>query len=409
MGRTSLMMVMGFSAIFAFMGFNMTHISNEAVKNFVIYRAKTQAHNIASSAANVACNKIFFTPNWREGYNNVPFAGGRYFVQVRDLAERRIQVTARATYSGPNDTTGLYEEKQSIITVVMQPSSFSKFAYYSEVEGGISWITGDTVWGPFHSEQKITVSGSPVFYGKVTSRMGLHKSPASSKPEFYGGYQSGVSIKLPNDMNPMEEAAADGGHCVTGKDLTLEFHADGTVTYQEGGDPPQTTLLSSYAPNGIICVDGGNMRVKGVVHGHVTLSALGSSGAGKGNVFIDDDLVYSKNPQDPECSDLLGIAVDNNVWVTDNAANNNNINIHATIFCRTGGFGAENYNTRPVAGSINLTGGIQQYQRNAVGTYSGSTVNHGFLKNYRYDERMMTDLPPFYPTTGSYEIVSWYE
>ena len=410
MGRTSLLMVVGFSTIFALMGFNLSHVAGEGVKNFTIYNTATQAHNIASSAANVACNQIFFTPNWRDGYNNVSFAGGKYFVQVRDLPNRRIQVTARADYSGPNDRTGEYEDKQSIITVVMQPSSFSKFAYYSEVEGSIYWITGDTVWGPFHTQEKLSVSGNPVFYGKVTARKGLSKKTKTSKPEFYGGFASGVSVSLPATMTPMTDAAKDDGHYTDGIDVYLTFNADGTVTYQEGSDPAQTVSLESYAPNGVICVDNGNLHIQGTVSGNVTVSALGSSGLGKGNVYLDDDIVYSTDPNDPNCTDMLGIVSDNNVVITNNAANNDDININASIFCRKGGFGAEDYNTRPIAGSINLVGGIQQYQRAAVGTFGSSgTINHGFQKNYRYDNRLMTDLPPFYPTTGSYEIVSWYE
>ncbi|GJQ21534.1 MAG: hypothetical protein HBSIN02_18890 [Bacteroidia bacterium] len=410
MGRTSILMVMGFNVIFALMGFSLSRVSEEAVKNYSLYYTNAAVHNIAASAANIAANQIFFTPNWREGYSNVPFAGGTYSVQVKDLPNRRIQITARATTQGPDETTGAYENKEATIIIVMQPSSFSKFAYYSVVEGGIYWITGDTVWGPFHTQSKLSVSGNPVFYGKVTAKNGLFKSPSSSKPKFYGGFQSGVSINLPSDMNPLEGAAQSGGRYFTsGAEVSLTFNADGTVTWKEGGNPAVTEPLSTFSPNGVIFAKNTNIRIKGTLKGRVTISATGSSGAAKGNVYLDDNIVYSTDPNDPNCDDMLGIAVDNDVIITDNAANNNSINVHASIFCRTGGFTAQNYNTRPVAGTINLVGGIQQYQRGPVGTFSGGTINHGFQKNYRYDMRLMTDLPPFYPTTGSYEILSWYE
>lgn len=147
MGRTSILMVMGFNVIFALMGFSLSRVTEEAVKNYSLYYTNAAVHNMAASAANIAANQIFFTPNWREGYSNVPFAGGTYSVQVKDLPNRRIQITARATTQGPDETTGEYENKTATIIIVMQPSSFSKFAYYSVVEGGIYWITGDTVWG----------------------------------------------------------------------------------------------------------------------------------------------------------------------------------------------------------------------------------------------------------------------
>lgn len=412
MGKSSILMVMGFNVIFALMGFSLSRVSSEALRNYAIYYTNSQVHNIASSAANVAANQIFFTPNWRDGYSNIPFGGGTYSVQVRDLPNRRIQVTARATMAGPSAGSSSYEDKTSTIVIVMQPSSFSKFAYYSNIEGSIYWISGDTVWGPMHTQDKLRVSGDPVFMGKVTAKKGLYKNPSSSSPEFHGGFDSGVSIGLPANMDPMKAAAQSGGHYISGDDVNLTFNADGTITYQEGAAPAQTVPISTYAPNGVIVVEKGNVHMKGTLSGRVTVGVLkgsGSGSSGKGQVWLDDDVKYSTDPSDPNCNDMLGIAADEDIWVTDNAANNSDITIHASMFVRNGGFGAENYNTRPVSGTINLVGGIQQYQRNAVGTFSGGSINHGFQKNYRYDNRLLTDLPPEYPTTGSYEIISWYE
>lgn len=408
MGKSSILMVMGFNVIFAMMGFNLSHVTGDAVKNYSVYYANSQAHNVAASAANIAANQIFFTPNWRDGYTNVPFGGGSYSVQVTDLTNRRIQVRARATFRGPNPNTGNYEDKLSTIVVIMQPSTFSKFAYYSAVEGTIYWITGDTVLGPFHTQDKLKVSGNPVFYGKVTARLGKSQTMGSS-PKFYGGFQSGVSLTLPTDMNPLKASAASGGKVVTNMDVNLTFNADGTVTVQEGGGPVLTMPLTTYSPNGVIVVDGGNLRIKGTLDGRATIAALTGTQPTKGTVYLDDDVRYKTNPTDPACDDMLGIVADKDILVADNANNNASIDIHASMFARTGGFGAENYASRGVDGTINLVGGVQQYQRKAVGTFSGSTITSGFRKNYKYDDRLMIDLPPFYPTTGSYEIVSWYE
>ena len=111
----------------------------------------------------------------------------------------------------------------------------------------------------------------------------------------------------------------------------------------------------------------------------------------------------------PNSTDLLGIVSEGDVMITDNAANNSDIKIHASIFSQNGGFGAENYDTRPIAGKIELLGGIIQDTRRAVGTFSGVTTNHGFDKRYRYDERFLLVSPPHFPGTGSYEIISWFE
>ncbi len=129
-----------------------------------------------------------------------------------------------------------------------------------------------------------------------------------------------------------------------------------------------------------------------------------------GDIYLDGDVLYKTDPvAHPTSTDLLGIVAQNNVWITDNTANRSNINIDAAIYAETGGFGAENYATRPVSGNINLVGGITQNTRQAVGTFSGSTIASGFSKRYHYDNRLMVASPPGYPNTGQFEIVSWYE
>ncbi|MEJ2493070.1 MAG: hypothetical protein P8Y79_01945, partial [Ignavibacteriaceae bacterium] len=117
-----------------------------------------------------------------------------------------------------------------------------------------------------------------------------------------------------------------------------------------------------------------------------------------------------KDPRtDRTSTDLFGIIAEENVLITENAANNNNINIDASIFCENGGFGTKNYDRRPDSGNINLLGGIIQDTRQPVGTFSSYGVSSGFSKRYMYDNRLLVASPPMFPGTGSFEIVAWYE
>jgi len=400
MGRSSLYMVVGFNLIFGILGFNLSRVSNEGYKNYIEYYGVTQAHNIASSGANLGCNELYRDTDWRDGYTNVAFADGRFSVRVTDVAYNRIRLNA----------VGEYQDQSAYISVLFGPSSFAKFAYYSVVEGGLYWGTGDTVWGPWHSETKLTVKGDPVFYGKVTTRTGLFKNPSTSDPEFYGGFESGVQVELPDDMNPLHTAAQSNGAYFHDTDVWLTFNSDGTVGFRTtAGGADSIVALSTFAPNGTIVTYKGNLHMKGIVKGQLTVGALGSSGGGYGNVYLDDNIVYSVDPTLSSCTDLLGICADNSVVITENTANNSNIRIQGALFCRTGGFTAENYNSRPLSGTIFLTGGIQQYQREPVGKYSGSVLTNGFDKNIRYDNRLADMSPPYYPTTKNLEILSWYE
>jgi hypothetical protein len=194
----------------------------------------------------------------------------------------------------------------------------------------------------------------------------------------------------------------------------LLFEADGKLKWKQGvasawNEDPVTTL----APNGVIYADGTNIHVSGVLNGRVTICAAGLTGKGKqGNVYIDGGISYAHNPLTGSSSEVLGIVAENSVLIADNAANaGKSIDLQASVFCRTGGFMAENYSTRGIEGTIKLLGGIQNNKRSPVGTFSGSPPHlvSGYLKSYRYDERLMMDAPPYFPTTGQYEIVSWFE
>ncbi|MCE5323806.1 DUF4900 domain-containing protein [bacterium] len=58
---------------------------------------------------------------------------------------------------------------------------------------------------------------------------------------------------------------------------------------------------------------------------------------------------------------------------------------------------------------LKILGGIIQKYRGPVGTFNSSTgkLVTGYAKNYVYDPRMAQSPPPYYPTTGKYDRISW--
>jgi hypothetical protein len=404
-GKAALLLVAGFSLIFLVIAKNFGNLSTRAVDNYTDYYKKTVAHDIAVTGANMAANQIFFDPTWTAGYDDINYQEGNLDVTVTilDAFKNIRKVTSVGEFSG----------EYSTVSVVLSPSKFSKFAYYSIYEGNsIWWMTRDTVWGPFHTQDYLRVSGHPVFYGKATIKKDIIKwaNNSSHSPVFYGGFEKGIDLPLPNDgLAPLESAADAGGHKFTGKDTVYVTFVRDSITYKFAYSGPATTVLaSSFAPNGVIFAKDAVLRLKGVVKGQYSIAASGSSG--KGKIFLDDNIVYNTDPRvDPSSQDMLGILAKNDIMVTQNALNNSDINIHGSVYSEAGGFGAENYDTRPASGNINLLGGIIQNTRRAVGTFSGSTIDHGFAKRYRYDERLMLSSPPMFPGTGAFEIVSWNE
>ena len=163
-GKASILLVIGFSLIFLIATRNLSQLSVRASDNYSNYFIETRAHNIALSGANIAANKVFFDPTWASGYSQLSFEGGTIDVSVTviDPFQNIRRITSVGTYEGISKT----------IHVTLQPSKFSKFAYYSANEpSNIYWTSSDTVWGPLHVQGKLNVNGSPVFYGKVTTEM----------------------------------------------------------------------------------------------------------------------------------------------------------------------------------------------------------------------------------------------
>ncbi len=421
MGRNAIYLAIGFTTLCLMSSLNLSRVSLDAFTNAINYQETTNIHNIAQAGTNFAANQLFTTPNWRTGFTNVPFGGGTFSTTVNIVVTNsvvnginvadssRIQVVTGAAYQGLTDT----------IKILLQPSLFSKFAYFSNNEpSNISWVTGDTVWGPYHSNTKLYVSGNPVFEGKTTAFGGLVKNSNPSNPVFNGTFQSGVSITMPTDLSLVKSKALQTGggfYLHTTNDFYLTFNSDGTVTYRTGTSGAWTTApLTTFAgTNRVIVVDSGNIHVKGILNGQVTIAAL-SGNSSKGQVWLDSSVVYHDNPlTDPNSTDLLGICASNNILITSNTNNNNpanGITVQGSLFSLNGGFGADSATTKKVSGSINLLGGVSQAVRQAVGAVGGNgQISNGYQKHYLYDNRMLVTAPPCFPTTGSYEILEWWE
>ncbi len=431
-GKASLFLIMGFSLIFLVLGNNFGRISVQAYNNFSQYHDETVATDIAESGANMAINTFFQNPAWNAGYNNVDFQGGK------------LNVTVAPNDTLPNYTvitcTGIFYQDTTNVIVTVRPASFSQFAYFSVNEGAnIRWITQDSVWGPFHTQDVMMVDGHPYFDQSVSTLGGI--DTISGGPVINGTYTQPVDIPMDTGgVSNVQTEAGNGGYTFTGHDTVYLRFVNDSIQYKFAFNGPTTSVLgSSFAPNGVIFANSATVRVQGTVEGQYTVGAsqgtqtvttttyqwqydyhthswtqvpiVNTSTVNTGgSIYLDNDILYKNNPlTDPGSTDLLGLVAQNNIVITKNSANNNNITIDAALYCQTGGLTAEDYSTRPVSGAINLFGGVSQNVRGAVGTYSGSTIVHGFRKDYRYDNRLKNISPPSFPQTNQFQIVAWYE
>ena len=271
-GKAILLVVLGFSLIFLVMESNIITTSGRTVDNMTDYYTSTNTHNIAVAGANVGANQVFLDPTWTAGYNNISFEKGSYSVSVAiiNAFENVRRITSVGTFNGRSDT----------VQITLKPSSFSKFAYYSAFEGTstIYWVTGDTVWGPMHTQDKITISGAPVFNGKVTTKEHI-VTKGWSDPQFNGGFETGVDLPIPPDGTANLKAMADaGGVDITGQDTVYMIFAGDSIKYKYSYASNYTSVLAStFSPNGAIFATDAILRIQGTVKGQYSIGCSGAT------------------------------------------------------------------------------------------------------------------------------------
>jgi hypothetical protein len=241
-----------------------------------------------------------------------------------------------------------------------------------------------------------------------------------------GGFQSGVSISLNNTTTNLASATgpSSGGVTLGGSgskpyiNVDMTFNADGTVTYKSQSSAtssfgssswttPVTTPLSTFAPNGVILVKQGNVTTRGTLNGRITLAAV-ANGAGSsfGNVYLDNNLVYNSDPRiNASSTDMLGLVAENNIQLNYNNSFGD-VNVMGSLLAQNGGLVIQNYGSYPTIHNFKLLGGLTANTLNAT---SDASITHGFRYNQKYDSRLYDTYPPYFPLTGTYEVISWLE
>lgn len=402
MGRTSIYMVIAMTAIFLFFGRSMSTVATESIVNSIIYYENTQRYNIAVAGANLACNQIFIDKTWRTGFTNMAFNGGIINVDVYDSSSGKVMVTS----------TGNFQATTHTVKVLLSPSTFSKFAMYSgNVSAAAKLRDGDTVDGAIHFNNKLVTSGSPVFKEKAT--MGALQTTAGS-PIFLGGYQSGVNIPFPNykpSADAINAAANLGGKYQNGGELWLDFLSNGTVKFKAsaGAAWSAPVALTTYAPNGFICINNGALHVQGTLNGRISIASSVTTGttptASIGSTFIDGNLRYATDPlTNPASTDMLGL-----VSAGDLSFQVLPIRVDGSLFTdKNATLGPGLSNDSPMK-QIKIVGSFMTREINSTDFGTGSNKGANFYM--KYDNRIET-IPPAnfpYPATASFEVLSWFE
>jgi hypothetical protein len=168
------------------------------------------------------------------------------------------------------------------------------------------------------------------------------------------------------------------------------------------------------APNGVIWNEKGNLYLSGTVNGKYTVGTA-KDGSSHGKVYLEDDIVYRKDPlifnggfteENTACKDMLGIVAEKQVIVMNTTANQNDINIHASLFNYDGGISVEGLSSGSAnMGIMRIHGGLIENMAQTTGYTNGA----GYRQVIKFDKRYSYSTPPYFPATETYEIVSWFE
>ena len=346
------------------------------------------------------------------------FKDGEYFLVVTPTEDAQgVDLTSIGRVKIPE--TSSYKERT--IRVTIQKKSFTNYIYFTDHEtmegsGNTIWfITGDTINGPLHSNDVISIDGNPVFRAPVsTARTKYEKT--GSNPDFQQGITENVPpLEMPSTNSQLKVWAQSGGYYYYGKtDITMSSAGTLSVTNTNALSTGPKGSGVALPENGVIYVDGqagtkynattGDIFFQGTLKGNLTVAAIN-------NIYLVGDTLYSD-----QVNDMLGMVANNYIYVNHyNQSGSDvaptNITISGAVFSLNHSFGFESYQNGPAKGTIHINGSIIQKYRGPVGTFSGSTRVSGYSKDYNYDQRMLYSQPPHFinPLNTGYGIVKWEE
>jgi hypothetical protein len=219
-GKAALIFVLGFSFLMGYTIMNLNTSGTRAVSNMSAYNGMTASHNVALAGANVALAKLYRDTTWgssgtatiSQSMSSGPLKGSFTVTASKSGGTKTVRSVSSCDIAGKTYHDTIEVKLTNNIT-----NSFALFAWMTNIENGVYWITGDEVWGRVHSNDDLYVSGSPIFHRKVTTAkgfvppLGKTKSGHTNNAIFENPPQpeTGVArIDLPTDLTGLDGKAS---------------------------------------------------------------------------------------------------------------------------------------------------------------------------------------------------------
>lgn len=369
--------------------------------------------------------------------------------------------------------TGFSGKAKSSITATFKPASFLDYVYFTQLETSdpvtygseaaikgayeqcsktiyegrtakkipgtstycrtISFVNGDEINGPLHTNDALVVCGKPTFGRTASDPIEVSSPPkgwystsdstlnagssCTGNPKFTGTYRTNSAVLIPPETNSQLATIAEPQFrfskqvkiCLSGESMTVNTSISSGSNCLGGGG---TNLYSGAIPdNGVVYVSSGtctgeytpfeaaypassecgNVFVSGTYSGQLTIAA-------ENDIVVDGSLINTGE------EGMLGLIANNFIRVyhplgtdkngkpscSNGTGSITNLEIDAAILAINHSFIVDNYDCGNSLGTLHVHGAISQKYRGAVGTTGGT----GYIKDYEYDDRLHTITPP---------------
>ncbi len=313
----------------------------------------------------------------------------------------------------------------------------------------IVFANSDAVEGPMHTDDATDVCGK-AYFGRnghnppdgVQINGGVYSTCGGSEATYYTAtksYTAGPELRTPEGDTSLGTYVKEGGDEFVGSTHIVLNGAESTMSVTNWKNETKTY---PWPENGLVYVRASNVEgetcnyayndspvntdnateVKEEAHcGNVYVSGTYSKPltvAGEENVIITGNIyptsVAGKLGNEPTGTATLGLIAGSYVRIYHPLTKTNcelasnaegsleNPWIYAAILSTNHSFAVDNYECGKSLGHLNIYGAIGQRFRGIVGLTSGP----GYIKNYKYDERLAVDEPPYFlnPLNAGWEV-----
>ena len=406
------------------------------------------------------------TLNWR----NVPSTTNQYAIEL--IAQNGVTATGNWCSPGAAAAASLLDSSSGTMQIrstgrvgnvrrsvvaTLRRSGFLDYLYFTDYETQDPQVTGstgpcnvyrrdgrsnscstivfasdDAVNGPFHTNDDIVVCGTPDFGRTVADQIEIQAPNngwasgcgGGAAPNFKGTYKEDAKhLDMPASNTALKDVALPANLYTGTTQITMK-----TTGFMDVTNNGVTTTNKQWPANGVLYVQNGascttpysspqtyqepascgNVYVKGPYAKSLTIGA-------QRDIIVTDSITRNGNF-------LLGLVANTFIRVYHPVSNCNDtangpfgpsigsITIDAAILSVGHSFIVDNFDCGSPRGTLTVNGAIAQTYRGPVGQ-GGSSIAHGYVKNYNYDDRFKVANPPYFldPVQSSWRTVRYTE